>query len=533
LEQFSKKTGLIYISTVEPEDQRDVVKAIAPINHPASGILLGAVMAEERFETSILRSIESILTEFSNFKPGVQLIRLSHQILLIVMTLLIVFAATWLGFYVARGITGPIQSLAEATREVALGNYEVSLEARTDDETGVLVRSFNQMTKDLKRHELLAVEAKEHLERTNEELDQRRRYMEVVLRHISAGVISIDSHGVVTSVNHAAERLLSLRREDSEGKKVGDALGQELKTSFWKPIRDYLNVRSTYQGQFDLTIRRKTVQVIANASRIIDENGQDVGVVVVFDDATQQIQAQRVAAWREVARRIAHEIKNPITPVKLSAERLLRRYGSQFQGEDHDVFTSCIETILVQVDSLRNLVNEFTKFSRLPSIQPTMGDINEIIKDVASFYSVSYPEIAFDTSDLTHVPQISIDKEQMNRVFVNLVTNAVSALDVIEDSRVIKFLTTVDNAINAVRIEVSDNGAGIPPALKDRVLEPYFSTKKDGTGLGLAIVNQIISEHGGYVRILDNIPKGTKIVIELPLGAGATRRFTTPAPVTT
>ena len=225
-----------------------------------------------------------------------------------------------------------------------------------------------------------------------------------------------------------------------------------------------------------------------------------------------------VAAWRVVARRIAHEIKNPVTPIKLSAQRLLRRFNEKFTGDDRQVFESCIDTIVVQVDSLRDLVNEFSKFARLPSIQPRMGNINAVVLDVVNLYRMSYPEVILVTEGLNELPDVPIDREQMNRVFVNLMTNAIAAFEGLEEKPRIEFTSELIEHANAVRIVVADHGCGIPDAIKDRVLEPYYSTRESGTGLGLAIVSQIVSDHGGYVRIHDTEPRGTTIVIELPLG---------------
>lgn len=522
IERFDRDSGLVSISTVAGEEKQDVVKGIAPITDPASGRLIGVILAEERFETRILRSIETILAGFANLRPGAQLIRLSYMILMGVVAMLIIFAAIWLGFYVARAITGPIQSLAEATREVALGNYSVSLSARTDDEAGQLVHSFNQMTRDLRQHKMQADDSRSRLEMMNVELEQRRQYMEVILKNITAGVIAVDPGGLVTAVNHAAERLLGVRGLDAIGRDVRTGMGDQLYNELWKPFAGKLSDgRSTFSGQIDFESGGRRLTLLADAARIFDERGVDQGTVLVFDDATEQVKAQRVAAWREVARRIAHEIKNPITPIKLSAQRLLRRFRDDFQGEDREVFESCIETILVQVDSLRDLVNEFSKFSRLPSIQTKTADVNVVIRDVIGLYRMSYPEIVFDDSGLGPIPAIPIDREQMNRAFVNLVTNSIAAFEGSAKPWRIEFRSLVLVDANAIRIEISDSGCGIPAKLKDRVLEPYFSTKQGGTGLGLAIVNQIVSDHGGYLRLTDREPRGTTVVIELPMGASS------------
>ncbi len=525
LERFGEEPGLWSMSTVAGEDQQDVVKGVAPIIHPGTKQLLGAVLTETRFETQILKSIESIQQGFANLRPGAQLIKLSYLILLVVMTLLIVFSAVWLGFYVSKGITAPIQSLAEGTREVALGNYNVTLTAKSDDETGQLVRSFNMMTQDLRRHRSRAEEARIELLKTNEELDKRRQYMEVVLKNITAGVISVDPDGRLTTVNDAAAALLGLDTGTALGAPITAVLGKRLHEHFWKPIEESLSSgRDSTSAQIDLAMNGRELTLLVDGTRFFDDEGSDLGTVLVFDDATEQVKIQRVAAWKEVARRIAHEIKNPVTPIKLSAQRLLRRFHEKFEGEEREVFESCLETILKQVDSLRDLVNEFSKFSRLPQVKLRIASVNAVIAEVVSLYKMAHANVTFDTSGLGSVPEFPLDRDQMNRVFVNLVTNAVQSIDPAQGAGRIEIRSMVLKNLNTVRVEVCDNGCGIPPQLRDRVLEPYYSTKDGGTGLGLAIVNQIVTDHGGYLRIAANDPRGTRIIIELPLGLDLARR---------
>ncbi|MCB9228383.1 MAG: HAMP domain-containing protein [Deltaproteobacteria bacterium] len=519
---FRNNQDIRELSTVVGEDSQDVVKGIAPLRNPYTGDFLGTVLAEVRFETQILKSIEKIIDDFGDLKPGVQLIRLSYMILMVVITLLIVFSATWMGFYVARGITGPLQNLANATREVALGNYDISLKVKGDDETGQLVQAFNLMTQDLQAHQKQTLEAQRNLQLFNEELERRRQYMEIVLKHITAGVISLSSDYRITSVNAAAEKLLRVSSVQLTGQPVLTALPSALYQAFWLPIFEGLKKRSAFHGQLDLLNNGYDVALMVNATRIYDEKNVEIGYVLVFDDAREQVRAQRVAAWREVARRIAHEIKNPITPIKLNAQRLLRRFRDKFKDEEHEVFRGCLETIISQVDSLRDLVNEFSKFSRLPGIRPVPSDINEVLTDVARVFQVSYPELRIDTSGLRPIPKFPLDKEQLGRAVTNLFTNAVAAF--VEERRgEIRLCSWYMRDLSTVRVEISDNGRGIPKEFQDRVLEPYYSTRDEGTGLGLAIVNQIISDHGGYLRIRENEPFGTIVSIELPAGSPENR----------
>lgn len=516
LQRFKDNPSLTARAIVDADEGHDVVRGVAPITEPEGFGLLGMVVLEERFETQILQSVETIIQEFASLKPSAELNRLSYVILLVLMVVIIVFSATWLGFYVARGIIAPIQRLAEATREVAVGNYSLNLEVRSDDETGQLFRAFNSMIADLQEHENKVLDFTTRLERTNDELERRRKYMEVILSNIGAGVFAVDAAGRVTSMNRSAERLLNVRAETALGERIEDVLDPSLLEALWLPIKERVQYGS-FSGEIDLSEIGRDLTLLADGTNIMDENGEDMGIVVVIDDASEQVKAQRVAAWREVARRIAHEIKNPITPIKISAQRLLRRFGGQFQGRDHEVFVTCCETIVSEVDALRDLVNEFSKFSRLPSVKTKPEDVNAILRDVVGLYSMSYSQIDFDVSGLSEqLPLVPLDREQMLRVFTNIIANSIASIPDDRDKGAISLRSRLLEDYNTIRVEIADNGCGIPEHLKQRVLEPYFSTKKEGTGLGLAIVNQIVSDHGGYLRIADNQPIGTVIILELP-----------------
>ena len=516
--RFLANPGMTSRGSIKVEQGKDVVRGAAPIYDKTHGLLVGIVLTEEQFETQIIGRVEAILKEFSSLKPRAQITRLTHNILLVVMVLIIVFSATWMGFYVAKGIIRPIQSLAEATKKVALGNYEVSLEAIGDDETALLIRSFNQMTSDLKTNQSQVLEFTKKLEETNIELESRRKYMEVVLQHITAGVISLGVDGRITAVNDAAAKLLHLDPLRVVGLPMGDALTDKLREDFWQPIEEHLQHHQVFSSQVEISQKEGQLNLIIDATRLADESHVDLGVVLVFADASEQVKAQRVAAWREVARRIAHEIKNPITPIKLSAQRLLRRFGHQFSGEDREVFGRCVETIVHEVDNLRDLVNEFSKFSRLPTIKPSPMQLNDVIREVQGLYAMSYPHIDIDLSQLgADLPPIMIDKEQMSRVFGNLFKNAERALREVAHQPRITIKTSVMPALSVVRLEIADNGPGIPDRIKSRIFEPYFSTKEEGTGLGLAIVSQIVTDHGGYLRVVDERPSGARFIIDLPL----------------
>jgi two-component system nitrogen regulation sensor histidine kinase NtrY len=514
ISRFSYHLDMMSASTVTVEGGKDVVRAAVPIRFRDRK--LGAiVIAEERFDVPVLANLQTILDGLATLKPGAQLVRVSYLILVTVMTLLIVFAALWLGFYVARGITGPLQLLAEATREVALGNYNVKLHSVTEDETGQLTSAFNSMTRDLARQKEEVELARSGLERSNQEIDRRRRYMEVVFKNIASGVIAVDATGVITAFNDAAVIMLSLGSVDPIGRNVEDVLGPALYGAMVSGIEA---ADGPLEREVDLREFGVEATVYIAATRIESESGGFQGVVLLIDDATDRIRMQRATAWREVARRIAHEIKNPITPIRLSAERMLRRFINRFDGEDRKVFESCIESILMHVETLRSLVNEFSKFARLPTVETRPADLNAIVKSAVGVYRQGYNNIRF-VENYGQLPPLNLDPEQFNRVIINLVSNAVDAIGHSGRAGIITVVTKFDESIGAGVVEIADNGHGIPENIKDRIFEPYFSTKENGTGLGLAMVNQVVSDHGGYVRIAHSDDCGAKFRIELPLVA--------------
>lgn len=569
---FLSDSDQLTTSEVIGRGDQDVVKGAAPIFDPIFNNLIGIVVVEERFESQLLVRLEKILEDFGRLRPEAQLIRITYTSVMIVMLLLIVFSAIWLGFYVAKGITGPLQTLADATREVALGNYGVSLRVKTDDETGQLVQAFNRMTTDLERHENLTKDAQFKLEKSNEELSEKSRHLEVVLKNISAGVISLDLDGKIDAVNDAALKLLMIDSVSVYGKLPKDCFSRDFYEVFWLPIEARLASSHYFKGHVDLTDIGRDLVLIVRATRILDRDGVSIGGVVVFDDAQDEVRAQKAAAWKDVARKIAHEIKNPITPIKLNAQRIQRRYGKMLTGEDEKVFDSCIQAILSQVDHLRDLVNNFASFSKEPEANVRLGNFNDLVAELYNFYRSGYDKITWGIDLDSSLPEFEFDPEQLRRVFVNLFGNAVEAIeqemnaeggqlssrnikggqDVLAEKNAdqekngekrgrvsnkgqrlavrddaasnwsageytIGIRTEYLEPLALVRTEIFDTGPGIPDDLKGKILEPYISTKTQGTGLGLAIVNQIVADHGGYIRIMDNVPRGSKFVFEIPV----------------
>lgn len=440
-------------------------------------------------------------------------IQLSHLITLSIVALLIVFCATWFGFYLAKTLTIPIQKLAEGTRRVAEGDLNFNIERGTDDEMGTLVDGFNRMTRDLRAgQQQLDLSARELKER-NIEIEQRRLYMETVLKNVSTGVISIDTIGFISTVNKSAEKMLGFKGEEVVNRSYKKILKSEHISLANELLEELENSpRKTMEKPVRLTINDAVRTFMVYVTALRDDKDRYLGIVVVFDDMTEIEKAQRMAAWREVARRIAHEVKNPLTPIKLSAQRLRRKYGDQIIG-DNGVFMECTETIIDQADQLKNLVNEFSSFARLPAVNPEPCHLKEIVEDALTLYREAHPHISFQIKAEPDIPQLNLDRQQMKRVMINLTDNAIGAMD---GKGAVNVVLTYDAILKIVRMEFCDTGSGIAPEDKIRLFEPYYSTKKTGMGLGLSIVSTIVEDHNGFIRVQDNKPKGTKFIIELP-----------------
>lgn len=461
-----------------------------------------------------LASITSGYDDYLQLKLLNNPLKLSHFITFSIVTLFVIFGGIWFGFFLAKSITVPLQALLSATQKVAEGDLDVHLDSERPDEMGQLVTSFNKMVRDLRDNREKLDQAYQALQQSHAELEERRRYIEIVLRNIAAGVVSVDAGGRVTTMNKPAEETLGLDALNARGRLYSELLSPahlEIVKSF---VTAYRLSRQTYlERQIQVMIGNRPMVLLIKVSILLDEEGNTMGAVLVFDDLTELEKAQRMAAWREVARRIAHEIKNPITPIQLCAQRLRRKYLDQL-GSDGSILDECTRTIVQQVDHMKHLVNEFSKFARLPSAQLTPSDLGAIVDDALTLYRHTYPQISFVLEKNGELPLLKLDQGQIKQVIVNLLDNAIHALD--EGKGTIGIRLFYDAILRIARLECADTGHGLSPEDKLRMFEPYYSTKKKGTGLGLAIVANIIADHNGFVRVRDNVPKGTVIVIELP-----------------
>lgn len=496
------------VTTVVPVGNVELVRAMAPLR--AEGILLGAVAVDHVIPETLARGASEITRSFAEYrelKILKQPVKNTYVLTLTLITLIVVFAATWYGISLAKGITVPIQRLAEGTREVAQGNLDVHIDESGKDEVGMLVGAFNQMTSDLKE--------------VNDQLEERRRHMETILGNIRAGVVSVSPAGTVTTWNAAAERLLGVPSRRARGRPLAEVLD----APSLGPVRtmiDELLATGHAQGerQVEVVQDEEALTLLAAAAPLSDPAvaGRSVGAVLVFEDITQILKVQRMEAWREVAQRIAHEIKNPLTPIQLSAQRLQRKYGTVVNEE---IFDECTRTIVRQVDDLKSLVNEFSRFARLPSGNQVPQNLNDIVEDAVVLFREGHPEIEFEMTGAPDLPELMLDREGIRRALINILDNAVAACVAGAGRRGrIRIVTEFLRSLRVVRLEIADNGVGMSPEIRARLFEPYFSTKREGTGLGLAIVSVILSEHRAFIRVRDNEPDGSRFIVEFPVGEG-------------
>lgn len=474
----------------------------------------GFIVASTLISRKLNEKMSSISRGFEGYQQMKLLqhpIEITYYITLSIVGFLVVFCAVWFGFYLAKTISIPLKELSEGTRKVADGDLNFAIAAVGDDEIGSLVESFNKMTRDLRESREKLEQSALMLQTQNLEIEEKRRYMEIVLRFISTGVLSFDTHGAITTMNRSAEKMLSLNPSGILNRNVKEILSPDY-LRFIEEINDRLStaLESTIELPARVTVSGQPRSFLLHANALTDDTGQFLGTVVVFDDLTAIEKAQRMAAWREVARRIAHEVKNPLTPIILSAQRLQRRYSARLQ---EPIFEECTQMIIEHVALIRNLVNEFSAFAKFPDAHPAPCDLIPIIEETIALYREGHETVQFETCFAENIPSLNLDRQQIKQAMINLVDNAVAA---IRAKGIITISVTHDTILRRVRLEVADNGPGISDEEKVRLFEPYFSTKTAGMGLGLTIVNSIIADHAGVIRVQDNYPHGAKFVVELP-----------------
>lgn len=482
----------------------------------------GSLVAANRTAPDFLNRwtvIQNQTREYENVKQNLRAVKRQMLLILAFFTVLVFSAALWVALFLSKQVTVPIQALAEGTREVSAGNFDYQVPEQTQDELGILVRSFNTMTTQLRDSRAQIDDFTRSLQQAVQELERRRQLMETVLENIPAGVISLNPDGSIQRINAALARMFHLN--DKPADSLETLLGPESSRVVFGLMRRALRM-GVVTKELEVTVDGR-FRLLAVTVSSLGPRRANTGFVLVFDDLTEVLHAQRSAAWQEVARRIAHEIKNPLTPIQLSAQRLLhlldRRAQSHEPPADIELTRVAHESsalIVREVATLSSLVNEFSQFVRFPTakLQPT--DANAIVHEALELFSGRLDGISLKSALEPNLPALRADGPLLRSVIVNLIDNAAEALEA-EPLREILVTTNLRPESDTIEISVADTGRGISPEDKDKLFLPYFSTKDRGTGLGLAIAARIISEHGGSLRVEDHPPHGSRFVIELPV----------------
>jgi two-component system nitrogen regulation sensor histidine kinase NtrY len=436
-----------------------------------------------------------------------------YYVLISLVGLATVFAASWVGFTIARRITVPIQEVAAAAREISGGNLSVRVAAATGDEVGLLVDSFNEMAAQLQESREVITRSTADLRRSNQALEERRRTIETLIANLSTGIVSVDPSGRIVASNPVAERILGF--DLPSGEIFAAALRTPADDPLARTLEEFLAPPVEWRRR-DLEFSRKgkALALSIQVAPLRGSRGEDLGLLLMLEDFTELIRAQKAAAWQEVARRLAHEIKNPLTPIQLSAQRLRRKFeeGSPDLGS---VVRSSTESIEAEVANLKRLVDEFSRYARLPEPDLRPVDMRDVVDSVRSLYA-GHAGVSWRVEAAEDLGPAHVDREQMRRLLTNLIDNAVEAMGG-EGHVVIR--VSQPAGPGSLRLEVEDDGPGVPPDHRSRMFEPYFSTKGRGTGLGLAIVHRIVSEHGGRIGVEDGADGGLRFRVEIPGGS--------------
>ncbi|MBK9314208.1 MAG: HAMP domain-containing protein [Acidobacteria bacterium] len=504
--------------------------AATPVPGPAPGENGGALIIAQQVSPNLVGSVQKI-REFMGYYESLRNeqkgYRSTSLLTLSLITLLVLFIAYWLALYVSRSIAEPVQKLAEATEHIKRGDLSYRADVVGDDELASLAMSFNEMTAELAENRTQLELSAADLTQTNSDLNDRRRYIEAVLQSLSAGVISLNEYDKVTTINEAARRLLHIEKVPETGVALEQLLPESQREELRRMVLRAVRLRSvTREVHFTLANHAK-LDASVTVTALQDPSGQARGAVIVLEDLTELIEAQRRAAWSEVAKRMAHEIKNPLTPIRLSAERLAKNLlgdGSGANGGPLECLSDrqtrlvreCTGMIGTEVATLQRMVDEFSSFARLPSTKLEITSLNEIAESAIRLYDERLEGLRLEAEFSRDLPPVAVDSEQIKRVLVNLIDNAADALAGSDIEGKIKVITRGVPDRDAVELIVADNGPGIAPADRERVFDPYFSTRKRGTGLGLAIVSRIVADHNGRIRLQENLPTGARFIVELP-----------------
>ncbi len=492
---FEGKEGAEVISN----DTRDIIRAAVP--EYKNGRVIRVAIVETYMPSSITKYADKINDAYENYLTLESLrvpVKANYLLILGFITTIVVFFALWVALRISRNITDPIQMLVLANQQVSSGNLDVHIDLEKEDEMGLLVNSFNEMVKNLKAGK--------------ESIQSAYLYLKNILDNINSGVIMLDINGNISMINGAACMILGIRQDEVVNKNYNELLSQI-------DSQEIREIVKSIEGRQFRPVKKQISTLIGDKKLSLNifitslkDNEKYIGLLVVFDDITEAIEAQKALTWQDAARKIAHEIKNPLTPIRLSTERMMKKWDNKDKDFENTFYQST-RTIIREVESLKKLVDEFSRYGKMPEIKKKPANLYNIIDEVIHLY-YGYKNIKINVSIPNDIPSVELDTEQFKRVLINIFDNAIQAMS---DTGVIDVVINFNPELNSLSVEIADTGTGIKKTDMDRLFQPNFSTKKGGTGLGLAIANRIVKEHGGEITVRENIPKGSVFKIEMPI----------------
>ncbi|MDP9011209.1 MAG: ATP-binding protein [Pseudomonadota bacterium] len=513
------RRGRPYVSLDTDSVGGYVIRAASPLegNGSAPARLLIALYPVPQQLSQLADTVQRSYTQYANLVQLRQPLKSTYVLILSFVVLMSLIAAVYGAFFAAQRLVQPVQDLIAGTRAVAKGNYDTKVPLPSRDELGFLVTSFNDMTKRLAR-------AREETRRSQQAVEAERAGLAVILARLSTGVVSLEPDLTVRTANQAASAILGVDLEAAVGKRFDEAISDStLFTQFIAAVRLRLGAdQSDWREQIELIADSGKHVLMCACTALPNDVGGAPGVVLVFDDITTLLQAQRDAAWGEVARRLAHEIKNPLTPIQLSAERIQRKFSGSMNAEDAQVLERATHTIVAQVEAMKQMVNAFSEYARAPDMHFSRFDLNQLITEVVDLYRVQASAADLKLLLDPHLPVVSADRIRIRQILNNLVTNSLEALEGKADARVDIETHVIEDGLKQVAaIVVTDNGPGFHRDLIGTIFDPYVTSKPKGTGLGLAIVKKIVEEHGGRIEADNQRTGGARVRILLPLGEAA------------
>jgi nitrogen fixation/metabolism regulation signal transduction histidine kinase len=513
------RQGRPFVS-LEPVAGGYVIRTAVPVPRPSLGgearVLLAVYPVSERL-SDLANTVQRAHTQYGELSYLREPLKLSFVLTLTLVLLLSLLAAVYGAFFSAQRLVQPIQDLAAGTRAVGKGDFDTRLPLSTRDEMGFLVHSFNDMTKRLAR-------AREETHRSQQAVEKERANLAVILARLSTGVLSLEPDLKFRVANQAAGDILGADLESAYGKSLDEmAGGRGLLGQFVEALRGHFGAGQTeWREQLELRGEGGRRVLMCACTSLPGEQGQPGGFVIVFDDITIMLQAQRDAAWGEVARRLAHEIKNPLTPIQLSAERMRRRYLGNMSEDDAQVLERATHTIVQQVEAMKQMVNAFSEYARAPDMTLTPFDLNQLITEVAELYRSQDSRVQVKLELDPQLKELEADRGRVRQILNNLMTNSIEALEGRTDAQV-QIGTRLDLQTGRpfAEITVADNGPGFASDIISQVFDPYVTSKPKGTGLGLAIVKKIVEEHGGWIEAENRRMGGARVRVTLPLNERA------------